>query len=199
MGRDNQIFRVLRLKTEQFVTPRATRSGLRVLPHVQAGRCPGERAGFTLVEVLISAAIVALIFGAVINSYVQAGRRIEWTGYSLAAQSLAVQIVEQAKAANWDPALSVNNLTNLNLQGATYTNSTLTYAGHTTGILDVPYSDTNSVVATSYVTVQMINVGGHTNVQTQFIRVDTVWPFPARGTNVFFTNTLCTMVAPDMN
>jgi prepilin-type N-terminal cleavage/methylation domain-containing protein len=187
----------MRLKIQQFITPPAAR------PRLPAGLCLRETAGFTLVEVLISAAIVAIIFGAVINSYVQAGIRIEWTGYSMAAQSLAVETVEQAKAAVWDPTVSgyglggENQLTNMNLQGASYDPATLTYTGHSTSILDVPFSDTNSVPATNYVTIQMINVAGNVNVQVQFIRVDTAWPFPIRGRNIYFTNTVCTMVAPD--
>jgi len=169
------------------------------MAHAPAGISGRETAGFTLVEVVISTAIVALLFGGVLTAYIQAGKRIEWTGYSLAAQSLAVEVVEQAKSATWDPAQTppVNNLTNLNLQGASYNATTLTYTGYKTGILDVPYSDTNSVLATLYVTVQMFNVGGNTNVQAQFLRVDTVWPYTSRGPVIYFTNTVCTIVAPD--
>jgi len=180
--------------------PVVSRSGReRTGPHAAARIGGTERGGFTLVEVLISAAIMALVFGGVITSYIQAGKRIQWTGYSLAAQSLAVEVVEQIKSATWDPAQTppVNNLTNLNLQGASYNAATLTYTGHTTAILDVPYSDTNSVLATLYVTVQMFNVGGNANVQAQFVRVDTVWPYTARGPVIYCTNSLCTIVAPD--
>jgi prepilin-type N-terminal cleavage/methylation domain-containing protein len=156
-------------------------------------------AGFTLIEVVISTAIVAVVFGGVITSYVQSGMRVQWSGYSLAAQSLATAVLEQAKSGVWDPAQAVpiNNLTNLNLRSPSYNSSTKTYTGYSTAILDVPYSSTNFTVATNFVTVQLIYVSGVTNVQMQFVRVDTVWPFQLRQANLFFTNTVCTMVAPD--
>jgi prepilin-type N-terminal cleavage/methylation domain-containing protein len=155
-------------------------------------------AGFSLIEVVMATAVVALIFGGVIRSYTQAGIRIEWTGYSLAAQQLANQVVEQAKAATWDPTRATgpqNDLTNMALLSATYTN--LTYSGYLNGVMDIPYSSTNIVMAKSYVTVTMSYLSGNTNIPVQFIRVDTVWPFRARGNNAYFTNTVCTMIAPD--
>ena len=156
--------------------------------------------GFTLIEVVVATAIVGLVFGGVINCYIQSGLRVQWTGYSQAAQSLAGAVIEQAKASSWDPAQTppVNNLTNLNLSAASYNSATATYTGYKTAILDVPYSGTNYTLATNFVTVQMISgVGGQSQVQIQFIRVDTVWPFYTRGKNLLFTNTVATMLAPD--
>ena len=183
----------MRTRLESSATPRA---GQRM---AGPGAARMRAGGFTLIEVVIATAIVALVFGGVITAYIQSGMRVQWSGYSLAAQSLATQVLEQAKSAVWDPAqaVPVNNLTNLNLVGASYNSSTRTYTGYSTGVLDVPYSGTNFILATNYVTVQFLIVGGATNVQMQFVRVDTVWPFQLRKLNLFFTNTACTMVAPD--
>ena len=159
--------------------------------------CRRAAGGFSLVEVLIATAIVGLVFGGVINCYIQSGVRIEWTGYSLAAQSLANQKLEQLRAGNWDPTTGVNNLTNFSLTAASYNSTTRTYTGYTTSVLDVPYSSTNYTMATNFITVQLLSVGGVTNVQMQFVRVDTVWPFSFRRGTLFFTNTISTMVAPD--
>ena len=165
-----------------------------------AGAAGGQRrrAGFTLVEVVIASAILGLVFGGIITCYIQSGLRVQWTGYSLAAQSLASEVLEQTRSATWDPAQAtpINNLTNLNLQGASYDNSTRTYTGYSLSVLDVPYSTTNYTMATNYVTVQLVYVSGVTNVQMQFIRVDTVWPFGLRKSKLF-TNTVSTMIAPD--
>ena len=163
------------------------------------GRGRNPAGGFTLVEVMISAAILILVFGSVINCYIQSGQRVEWTGYSLAAQSMATEVLEQARSATWLPSQTSNgnNLTNLNLLAASYNSGTLTYTGYTTNILDVPYSGNNYTMATNFVTVQMLNVNGNAKVQMQFIRVDTVWPFYIRKANLYFTNTVATMVAPD--
>ncbi|MDR3458422.1 MAG: prepilin-type N-terminal cleavage/methylation domain-containing protein [Verrucomicrobiae bacterium] len=155
--------------------------------------------GFTLVEVLISAAIMGLVFGTVINCYIQSGQRLEWTGYSLAAQSMATQVVEQARAANWDPTAvpPVNNLMTMNLMATNYDSPTRTFTGYSVSVLDVPYSSTNYTLATNFVTVQIIYVNGDPKVQMQFVQVNTVWPFYLRNGNACFTNTVSTMVAPD--
>jgi Tfp pilus assembly protein PilV len=164
----------------------------------QAAARPRE-AGMTLGEVLIATAIVALVFGGIIVSYIQSGMRVQWSGYALAAQSLANEVLEQARSATWDPTQTppVNNLTNMNLQSVSYNAATLTYSGYSTAILDVPYASTNYILATNYVTLQTISVNGNAQVQLQFLRVDTVWPFSLRQANLFFTNTVCTMIAPD--
>ena len=46
-------------------------------------------AAMTLVEVLVSVVVLALVIGGVLNGYVQANRISEWSSLSLAAQSLA--------------------------------------------------------------------------------------------------------------
>ena len=183
----------MRTRFERPVTSRAS--------HDESGQVAVfvRAAGFTLIEVVISTAIVAVVFGGIITSYIQSGMRVQWSGYSLAAQSLATEVLEQAKSGIWDPSQTVpiNNLTNMNLLSTSYDASTRTYTGYSTAILDVPYSSTNFTVATNFVTVQLVYVSGVTNVQMQSVRVDTVWPFRLRQANLFFTNTVCTMVAPD--
>ena len=163
----------------------------------RAGRRRLEARGFTLLEVVMSSAIVALVFAGIIEAYEQSGQRLEWTGYSLAAEALAIQTIEQARATLWDTAQNppVNELTNLNLMGVSYNSGTLT--GYSTNILDIPYESTNYVIATNYVTIQMLNVNGNTNVQEQVVQVQTVWPFYIRASNLYFTNTVSTIISPD--
>ena len=160
-------------------------------------------AAFTLIELVIATAIVALIFGGIINCYIQSGVRVEWSGYSLATQSMAMEVIEQAKSATWNPAAQPypqNQVMQLNLMNTntTTTGGVMTFTGYSTGTLDLPYSTTNTVTATNYVTVQTINgVGGQPQVQLQFVEVQTVWPFFLRSKNLFFTNTVATMMGPD--
>src|SRR5262245_29559395 len=82
----------------------------------------GRNSAFTLPEVVLAVAITAVAFGGIIMAYSQATRRAQWSGYSLSAQALAVQQIEQARASVWD--LSVfpikNDLTNLTLMGKTF-------------------------------------------------------------------------------
>ncbi len=68
-----------------------------------AGRLPKASCGFTLTEVVIAMAVLAIVIQGVIYGYIDSSRRAEWNGHSLAAQSLASQGVEQARAAKWDP------------------------------------------------------------------------------------------------
>jgi Tfp pilus assembly protein PilV len=187
-------------------TKRLTFSSMKFQAEPPAGGLTSRRfsararraAAFTLIEVVIAALIVGLVFGGIINCYIQSGVRIQWTGYSLAAQNLAMEVLEQAKAASWDPTKNKNEVMAMNLMSTNYNSGTSTYTGYSTGVLDVPYAGTNFTLATNFVTVQLITgVGGQTNVSVQFVRVDTVWPFFLRGTNLFFTNTVATLMSPD--
>src|SRR5215510_4224551 len=93
---------------------------------------------FTLAEVVICLAVVALVFGGILCAYMQNGYRAEWAGYNLAAQSQAIQMVEEAKAAKWDD--SSNELTNLFVNNVRIT----------TILMDLPISGTNRMYVTNY-------------------------------------------------
>ena len=162
------------------------------------------RSGFTLVEVVIALTITAFVFGGIITAYVQTTRFAEWTGHSLAAQALAVQQVEQARSAVWDPAIPdrPNEVTNLVLQGRSYTslaNKCFVLTGYSWTNLDIPISGTNFVRATNFVTVRMLYMNNQTNppIQLQMVQVDTVWPFYRGGATRYYTNRLATYLAPD--
>lgn len=157
----------------------------------------GTRRGFTLVEVVTAVFIVALVLGGMTVAYTQATRRAQWSGYSLAAQGLAIQALEQARAAVWDSSIGKNEITNLNLLGRTYSSGVL--KGYTWANLDLPVSGTNWICATNYVTITAVYLNGATNppVQLQMVTVDTVWPFQWGNTKRYFTNTISTYYAPD--
>jgi hypothetical protein len=171
----------------------------------QGAHRAGREGGFVLSfwEVLISVVIVAMVFGTIINGYLIGAKKAQWTGYSLAAQNLSVQAVEQVRSAVWDIALNKIEITNMNLinKVLTVTNGNWVMTGYTTNILDIPWQGTNYVLATNFVTVQVIFANGISNpwVQLQTVRVDTVWPFDGWGnfTLQYYTNSVCTMVAPD--
>jgi prepilin-type N-terminal cleavage/methylation domain-containing protein len=166
-----------------------------------AGCALRKNDGFTLLEVVISLIVVAVVFGAIINGYISSSMRGQWTAYSLAAQSLGLQSIEQTRAGVWDGGSGQNQLTNIAVMSPSFNASTMTFTGYTTNILDVPWKGTNYILATNFVTIKMlyINNDSNTMVQVQMIRVDTVWPFNAWGgfhVN-YYTNTTCTMMAPD--
>jgi prepilin-type N-terminal cleavage/methylation domain-containing protein len=136
--------------------------------------------GFTLVEVVTATAISALTMAATIYGYGLTTRRAEWAGYSLAAQSLAMQGLEQARAAKWDP-WSSNTNSDL-LKSTNFPPQIKT--------LDLPISGTNVVYATNFWTISTIS----TNPNLRMIRVDCVWKFRNKGP---FTNTTVTYRASD--
>src|SRR5690606_3849982 len=119
------------------------------------------------------------------------------TGYSLAAQALAIQQMEQARSAIYDPSIVPvkNELTNLNLKAWTYSAGVL--KGYSAAILDLPVTGTNVAWATNYVTVRMIWASTNPPVSVQMVQVDTVWSFSGWGTRKFFTNSVANYYAPD--
>ena len=139
-------------------------------------------AAFTLAEVVISVGIMMVVFGAIISAYIQGSYRAEWTGYSLAAQSAAIQQLEAAKCAVWDPSQTpvkdeICQLTNV-----------------TSVLLDLPVTGTNTIYATNFTTVTLLKFGIYSNY---FVKVDTKWPFRWKNQVVYFTNTVADYFAPD--
>ena len=144
-----------------------------------------SRNAFTLVEVAVALAIATLVFGGIILGFVQSAQRAEWSSYNLAAQSLAMQGVEQARAAAWDPQapVPVDNCTQTNFPAVG------------TNILDVPVAGGNSTYATN--TWSITNISNNP-YPLKMIRVDCTWRFVKSGiTSGIFTNTIVTFRAPN--
>ena len=140
-----------------------------------------ERAGFTLTEVVVSIAVGTLVFAGVIYGYVLTTDRAEWSAYSLAAQSLATQGIEQARAAKWDPKawppvdeLGVTNYTEVD-------------------ILDVPVAGW-PVEATNCISISLVSV----DPPLRQLRADCIWSLTSgRRSRGPFTNTAVTLRTAD--
>ena len=163
---------------------------------------PGNLAGkrqtsaFTLMEVVMSMAIVALIFSGIITANVQIMKRAEWSGQSLAAQAMAIQQLEQARAALWDEPSFQNQVTNLSLQNWTYNAGVV--KGYTWTNLDLPIAGTNNIPATNFVTITLLtNVTGLSQIKLQMVQVVTVWSFKGFGATKLYTNSIATYIGPD--
>lgn len=138
-----------------------------------------EQTGYTLVEVLVSILIVGIMIAGLVSGFMQTHKQAEWSAYNLAAQSLAMQPLEQARAAKWDAYATppVDQLWNSNFPS-------------TTNILDIPISGTNIVFATNRINIRSVG----TNPPLKEISVVTTWRFMNRGV---FSNTAVTYRAPD--
>lgn len=138
-----------------------------------------KQVAMTLAEVVISLGIGGVIFGGVLLGYVQSANRAEWSAYHLAAQAIASQRLEAARAAKWDTqsAPPADFLVASNFPP-------------TVDVLDVPVSGTNIAFTTNQVFITTI----FANPPLRMIRVESVWAFRSRG---LFTNTTATYRAPD--
>lgn len=150
---------------------------------------------FTLLEVVVSVMITGIVFAAILSGYIQSARKAEWSAYSLAAEGLNIQQLEQIRAANWDTQglILVDETTNLNLKSWTYASGKWT--GYTWTNLDTPFNSTNNtmVMATNYVTLTVVGVTTIPPVTVKCIKSDTVWKFMGK----LYTNSIATYRAPD--
>lgn len=140
---------------------------------------PTRRSAFTLMESVIASAIAAMMFGGIVYGYIQSGRNAEWSAFSFAAQSMAMQRLEQTRASKWDPEATpvVDELVGSNFPALV-------------SILDVPMSGSNYVYATNFTTISTIS----TAPMLRMIKVDSVWRF-INGR--LYTNSIATCRAPD--
>ena len=147
----------------------------RFSPRRRAARRCG---GFTLEEVVVSMGISALTIGGVATGYVTTSQRAEWSTYSAAAQSAALQQIEQVRAAKWDPLAlpATDELVSANFPVATVK-------------LDLPGASGTAAYVTNRTTITSLSV----NPALKMVRVDSSWSFMARGP---FTNSVTTFRSP---
>jgi prepilin-type N-terminal cleavage/methylation domain-containing protein len=141
-------------------------------------------AAFTLVEILVSMVILTIVMAGVIYGYTQANRFAEWSSMSLAAQSYALQGLEQVRAAKWD--LSATPVWD---DLPVSTNSALPVFTES-DIMDIPVSGAPFYV-TNYIYLTQIS----TSPQIRQIRSACLWTFPRTGK--LYTNTVITWRAAD--
>lgn len=137
-------------------------------------------AGFSIPEVFTSLAILGLSVGGTITGYIVAVERSQWSACSLAANSQALQRIEQARAAKWDTMANtpVDELVSANFPTVVQP-------------LDLPSSGTNYVYVTNITTISTVS----TAPPMRMVRVDSIWPMAAHGT---FTNTAVIYRTPDL-
>ena len=138
---------------------------------------------FTLVEVVMSIAILALVMAGMVLGYVQTNHRAEWSSMSLDAQSFASEAIEQVRAAQWS------------LNGGTATNQLQ--------LLPLSYTRTNTLVIPS--TGKLTNVLTTVTISSALYANDNpplrqftaqcIWYFPGKTNR--FINTVITWRAPD--
>jgi type II secretory pathway pseudopilin PulG len=148
-----------------------------------------ECPAFTLPEILIAFVIFGMATAGLIYGYVVANRMAEWSSMSLAAQSIASQGAERARAANWRPR---DFPPTDELPVGTGGNAVITNVD----FFDIPSKGDPSAAdfnfwVTNYVWVSNVS----TNPPLRLIRSDSIWKFPLTGKA--FTNHIILLRAPD--
>jgi len=139
------------------------------------------KAGFTLAEIVVCFAIMALVIGGMLTAYSKAALVTERAGYQLAAQCLAVQQMEHVRAALWDTQATpiVDNTTNLPTT--------------TISLLELPIAGTNAIYATNQLTVTTLTNSVNPPVMVKLITVYTTWPW----NSTIMSNVMICYRAPD--
>jgi type II secretory pathway pseudopilin PulG len=156
-----------------------------------------SKVGFTLVEVLVSLVMLALVLAGVCYGYTEANRIAIWCSMSQAAQSYAMQGMEQARGALWNPwdantnsdempasngpVVVQQDFMDIPMKGLPWTSTYTNYA----------YLQTNYVYIT---TISNCASGTFTSPLRQ-ITSSVVWRFPFTGKG--FTNSIVTLRASD--
>jgi len=159
---------------------------------------------FSLVEALFAITILALSIGGIVYGYAQVTRLAQWSSMSEAAQSYALQGMEQARAAQWNPWDYTTNT-------GPWSENQITVPSVITqqDLLDIPIKGnpfstnaggafTNTAFfATNYITITQVTnyQGGAFAANLRQIRSVCYWTFPYTGRQ--FSNTVITLRASD--
>lgn len=168
-----------------------------------------RRFGFTLVEVLVSVLILTLVIAAVCYGYAQANRVAMWDSMSQAAQSYALEGMEQARSALWNRwDWSTNTGPGSQDELPPTTNGPAMPLQQ--DILDIPMKGTPfstnagsaftnyNFLATNYIYVTTVTnsaIGTFPTNALRQIESVVVWRFPLTGKT--FTNSVVTLRASD--
>jgi len=147
------------------------------LPEQRRG-VAGVRA-FTLAEVVMAAAIAALLCAAVVKCYSIGSYRSQYAACSLAANMQAIKKIEQVIFANWIPSYGVTNIFNPALTNIDKED------------LEMPVAMTNVINCTNYTTITQVSA----NPPYVMVRVDCVWGFNGLAT---YTNTVAVLRGPNI-
>ena len=156
-------------------------------------RASRTRGGFTLIEALMAFLVLTMVIAGVCYGYVQANRIAMWCSMSQAAQSYAIQGMEQARAAKWNPwAYTTNNPNPQDQMPAPFTTNQQDYLD--IPIKGTPYSGSSTnfaFFATNCITVTTVQ----STPPLRQIESVVFWTFPITGKQ--FSNTVVTFRASD--
>jgi len=163
-------------------------------------------AAFTLVEALFAFVLLAFSIGGIVYGYSEVSRLAEFSAMSSAAQSYALQGLEQARSAQWNPWDFSTNTGPWSENQITVPSTMVQQ-----DLLDIPMKGnpfstnstgafTNSLfLATNYIIVtQVTNYAGGNSFPANLRQIKSIvyWTFPLE-TNKIYSNVVITLRASD--
>jgi len=136
----------------------------------------------TLAEVVVALSIAGLTVASLVGGYISSTVSAEKASLSLAANTRALERLEDTHGASWNVAASpvVDQLLVTNFPTETV-------------ILDLSGQGTGTTYGTNFTTISQVSV----TPPLRRIRVDCVWRFQNRQSSTLYTNTVETLRAPD--
>ena len=154
-----------------------------LIPVFSPGRAARAQAlGMTLVEVVVALAIASLMVLSLVGGYIYSTVCAEKAGLSLAANTRALERLEDTHAAIWNvsgwPVVDQLEATNFPAELV---------------ILDRSGQGAGITYGTNYTTITQVSLAP----QLRRVRVDCVWQFQAGQFSTLLTNTVETLRGPD--
>ena len=138
--------------------------------------------GMTLAEVVVALAIAGLTVGSLVGGYISSTVATEKASLSLAANTRALERLEDTHGAIW------------NISGSPVVDQLLATNFPTKlVILDLSGQGGGTTYGTNYTTISQVSL----TPQLRRIRVDCVWRFQGRQSSTLITNTVETLRGPD--
>ena len=126
----------------------------------------GANSAFTLMEVVVSLAILGLSLGGILTLYVRSAQRADWSGYSVSAQMMALSGLEQCRAAKFDP------------HGSPPTDA-LVSSNFPPRVDVLDPGNANGIASYGTNTITILTI--YTNPPLKLMRAVCTWTYPGRG------------------
>jgi type II secretory pathway pseudopilin PulG len=146
-----------------------------------------QERGMTLAEVVVALGVASLMVVSLVGGYISSTVAAERSSLSLAANTRALERLEDTHGARWNIAAGVDKL------GTNVANVSPTNFPPEVVVLDLSAQGSNATYATNYTAITQVSL----SPQLRRIRVDCVWRFRNRQYSTLVTNTVETLRGPD--
>jgi type II secretory pathway pseudopilin PulG len=149
-------------------------------PHGHGSRV--QELGMTLAEVIVALGVASLTVASLVGGYISSALATEKASLSLAANTRAMERLEDTHGAVWSVSASpvVDQLAGTNFPAKVV-------------ILDLSGQGAGITFGTNYTTITQVSLAP----QLRRVRVDCVWRFQTRQASTLVTNTVETLRGPD--